>query len=148
MYKFNISYHLEKFANMEVVSVGHQQKMEKAAVKIQAGVRGSLVRNGLNLKTAEQLTTGIHSNIYSAYKLSVYHLIFIYKHVSKDPFHTTIFYSLANLIQKQSGVPRGVADLWDHVNHIAWVVSDVGRSVNFFTHVVGMTQILRPNFDR
>ncbi len=43
---------------------------------------------------------------------------------------------------------RGVSSLWTSVNHIALVVSDVGRSLTFYTDVVGMTQVLRPNFDR
>lgn len=43
---------------------------------------------------------------------------------------------------------RGVSNLWTKVNHIALVVSDVGRSLQFYTDVVGMRQILRPNFDR
>eukprot|EP00095_Tigriopus_kingsejongensis_P008231 maker-scaffold591_size129331-snap-gene-0.20 protein:Tk08231 transcript:maker-scaffold591_size129331-snap-gene-0.20-mRNA-1 annotation:"lactoylglutathione lyase" len=43
---------------------------------------------------------------------------------------------------------RGVSNLWAKVNHIALVVSDVGRSLQFYTDVVGMRQILRPNFDR
>ena len=34
------------------------------------------------------------------------------------------------------------------MNHIALVVSDVGRSLTFYTDVVGMKQVLRPNFDR
>jgi catechol 2,3-dioxygenase-like lactoylglutathione lyase family enzyme len=34
------------------------------------------------------------------------------------------------------------------VNHVALVVSDVGRSLAFYTDVVGMKQIIRPNFDR
>ena len=28
------------------------------------------------------------------------------------------------------------------------VVSDVGRSLNFYSDVVGMKQVMRPNFDR
>ena len=43
---------------------------------------------------------------------------------------------------------RGVSDLWASVNHIAIVVSDIGTSLAFYTDVVGMTQIQRPNFDR
>ena len=43
---------------------------------------------------------------------------------------------------------RGVADLWNDINHIAIVVKDVGTSVTFYTQVVGMTQIMRPDFDR
>ena len=34
------------------------------------------------------------------------------------------------------------------VGHIAIVVSDVGASLSFYTDVVGMKQIMRPNFDR
>ena len=43
---------------------------------------------------------------------------------------------------------RGVSDLWRSVNHVAIVVSDVGTSLQFYTDVVGMKQMLRPNFDR
>ena len=43
---------------------------------------------------------------------------------------------------------RGVNDLWTSVNHIAIVVSDVGTSLSFYTDVVGMKQVMRPNFDR
>jgi catechol 2,3-dioxygenase-like lactoylglutathione lyase family enzyme len=34
------------------------------------------------------------------------------------------------------------------VNHIAVVVSDVGRSLEFYSDVIGMEQIQRPDFDR
>ena len=43
---------------------------------------------------------------------------------------------------------RGVSDLWTNVNHIAIVVSNVGTSLSFYTDVIGMKQILRPDFDR
>ena len=43
---------------------------------------------------------------------------------------------------------RGVSDLWTNVNHIAIVVSNVGTSLSFYTDVVGMKQVLRPDFDR
>ena len=43
---------------------------------------------------------------------------------------------------------RGLGDLWTGVNHIAIVVSDVGRSVAFYSDVIGMKQVMRPNFDR
>ena len=43
---------------------------------------------------------------------------------------------------------RGVGKMWSNVNHIAIVVEDVGRSLQFYTDVVGMKQIMRPNFDR
>ena len=43
---------------------------------------------------------------------------------------------------------RGVSTLWTSVNHVALVVSDVGRSLAFYSDVVGMRQVLRPNFDR
>ncbi len=47
-----------------------------------------------------------------------------------------------------STIGRGVRKLWASVNHIAIVVSDVGRSLQFYTDVIGMEQIRRPNFDR
>ena len=43
---------------------------------------------------------------------------------------------------------RGVSDLWSSANHIAIVVSNVGKSLGFYTDVVGMKQIFRPKFDR
>ena len=43
---------------------------------------------------------------------------------------------------------RGVSNLWSSVNHIAIVVADVGRSLAFYADVVGMKQVIRPNFDR
>ena len=54
---------------------------------------------------------------------------------------------LVHMMTREATV-QGVSDLWEHVNHIAIVVSDVGRSLAFYTHVVGMTQVMRPNFDR
>jgi catechol 2,3-dioxygenase-like lactoylglutathione lyase family enzyme len=43
---------------------------------------------------------------------------------------------------------RGLGDLVLCVNHIAMIVSDVGRSTAFYTDVLGLQQIKRPNFDR
>lgn len=43
---------------------------------------------------------------------------------------------------------RGVSHLWSSVNHVAIVVSDVGRSLHFYTDIIGMKQVMRPNFDR
>ena len=43
---------------------------------------------------------------------------------------------------------RGVSELWSSINHVALVVSDVGRSLAFYTDIIGMKQVLRPNFDR
>ncbi len=43
---------------------------------------------------------------------------------------------------------RGVSSLWNTVNHVAIVVSDVGRSLSFYTDIIGMKQVQRPNFDR
>ena len=34
------------------------------------------------------------------------------------------------------------------VNHIAFIVSDVGRSSTFYSDVLGLQQVKRPNFDR
>ena len=42
----------------------------------------------------------------------------------------------------------GVSKLWCSVNHLALVVSDVGRSLSFYSDVVGMKQVMRPDFDR
>ena len=47
------------------------------------------------------------------------------------------------------GIPRrGLGDLILSVNHIAIIVSDVGRSTAFYTDILGLQQIHRPNFDR
>ena len=42
----------------------------------------------------------------------------------------------------------GVSGLWTSVNHVALVVSDVGRSLTFYSNIIGMKQVMRPNFDR
>lgn len=34
------------------------------------------------------------------------------------------------------------------VNHIAFIVSDVGRSIYFYSEILGLQQVKRPNFDR
>eukprot|EP00438_Fugacium_kawagutii_P013821 Skav210612 [mRNA] locus=scaffold234:231133:232377:+ [translate_table: standard] len=41
-----------------------------------------------------------------------------------------------------------MGDLIKSVNHIAIIVSDVGRSLAFYTEIIGFQQIQRPNFDR
>jgi catechol 2,3-dioxygenase-like lactoylglutathione lyase family enzyme len=46
--------------------------------------------------------------------------------------------------QERRGIGRGVS----MANHIAITVSDVGASANFYSHVLGLQQIERPNFDR
>ena len=38
--------------------------------------------------------------------------------------------------------------LWKGANHIALVVSNVGRSVSFYADVLGLEQVMRPDFDR
>jgi glyoxylase I family protein len=43
---------------------------------------------------------------------------------------------------------RGLEDLIIRVNHIAIIVADVGRSLSFYSDVLGFQQIQRPNFDR
>ena len=68
-------------------------------------------------------------------------IFFIYMyHVVTFVFRNIIIYLDENV--------RGVNDLWTSVNHIAIVVSDVGTSLSFYTDVVGMKQVMRPNFDR
>jgi len=42
----------------------------------------------------------------------------------------------------------GLANVIHKTNHIALVVSDVGRSAEFYAKVIGLQQIRRPNFDR
>ncbi len=37
---------------------------------------------------------------------------------------------------------------WSGANHLAIIVSDVGRSLQFYADVVGMEQVRRPDFDR
>jgi hypothetical protein len=60
------------------------------------------------------------------------------------------FQGLLAAIEKISEVQfmRGISNLWTSVNHVALVVSDVGRSLAFYTDVLGMKQVIRPNFDR
>ena len=43
---------------------------------------------------------------------------------------------------------RGMGDLIKSINHMAIIVSDVGRSLAFYTEIIGFQQIQRPNFDR
>jgi len=43
---------------------------------------------------------------------------------------------------------KGVSDLWSRVDHIALIVSDVGRSAAFYGTKLGMIQVHRPDFDR
>jgi len=43
---------------------------------------------------------------------------------------------------------RGIGDLLRSVNHVALIVSDVGRSLAFYTEILGFQQIQRPNFNR
>merc|ERR1719495_2506246 len=42
----------------------------------------------------------------------------------------------------------GLKNYWCNVNHIAIVVSDIGISLSFYVNVIGMVQIIRPDFDR
>ena len=42
----------------------------------------------------------------------------------------------------------GLKKYWSTVNHIALVVSDIGKSLGFYAGTIGMTQVLRPDFDR
>lgn len=43
---------------------------------------------------------------------------------------------------------RGLGEVVYKANHIALIVSDVGRSASFYTDVMGFQQIRRPNFDK
>ena len=41
-----------------------------------------------------------------------------------------------------------IGDLIRKANHIALTVSNIGRSLWFYTEILGLQQIKRPNFDR
>jgi len=43
---------------------------------------------------------------------------------------------------------RGLGDAVNRCNHVAIIVADVGRSATFYSEVVGLQQITRPDFDR
>uniref|UniRef100_A0A7S4S3T5 Calmodulin n=1 Tax=Alexandrium monilatum TaxID=311494 RepID=A0A7S4S3T5_9DINO len=45
-------------------------------------------------------------------------------------------------------VKRGLGEVIYKANHIALIVSDVGRSAAFYSDVIGLQQIRRPDFDR
>jgi len=45
-------------------------------------------------------------------------------------------------------VKHGLGEVIRKTNHIAIIVSDVGRSAEFYSKVIGLQQIRRPNFDR
>jgi len=45
-------------------------------------------------------------------------------------------------------VKHGLGEVVHKSNHIAVIVSDVGRSADFYANVIGLQQIRRPNFDR
>ena len=49
---------------------------------------------------------------------------------------------------EDGSLTKGISGLWMSVNHVALVVKDVGRSLAFYTDVIGMKQVMRPNFDR
>jgi catechol-2,3-dioxygenase len=53
----------------------------------------------------------------------------------------------SKLVKKGLG-NRGMANLWKRLDHIAIIVSDVGRSLAFYTDVIGLKQVSRPDFDR
>ena len=42
----------------------------------------------------------------------------------------------------------GLKNYWSTVNHIALVVTDIGKSLGFYAGTIGMTQVIRPDFDR
>ena len=48
----------------------------------------------------------------------------------------------------QSENRTGIGKFLGRVNHIALIVSDVGKSTTFYSKVLGLPQIKRPNFDR
>ena len=53
-----------------------------------------------------------------------------------------------NSIVVRDGKHGVFSNYWDKLDHIALVVSDVGRSVSFYAELVGLEQVNRPDFDR
>ena len=51
-------------------------------------------------------------------------------------------------LKKEVSEKMDLFNFWSSVNHLAIVVSDVGRSLSFYTNVIGMKQVMRPDFDR
>lgn len=45
-------------------------------------------------------------------------------------------------------IKRGLGEVIHKANHIALIVSDVGKSATFYSEVIGLQQIRRPDFDR
>ncbi len=43
---------------------------------------------------------------------------------------------------------KDLGDLCTGVDHVALVVSDIGRSLHFYAGVLGLKQIARPDFHR
>merc|ERR1712137_134702 len=43
---------------------------------------------------------------------------------------------------------RGLGEVLYKMNHIAIIVSDIGRSTDLYANVIGFQQVRRPDFDR
>jgi len=63
-----------------------------------------------------------------------------------DPVQADIDEQHDFLMQPENRI--GVGKFLGKVNHIAILVSDVGKSATFYSKVLGLPQIKRPNFDR
>ena len=118
---------------------------EGAAIKIQAVFRGHRSRQGLAKQSSEDETKSMVVIVITI-RLSQKALISIHSFISLDVRSVSVSTCFEDNLMTRSF--RGVADLWSDINHIAIVVKDVGTSVTFYTQVIGMTQIMRPDFDR
>lgn len=78
--------------------------------------------------------------------ISMYGLIHFYQRSKRKM--TTVLEHGTDLHWNPLDERRGLGDLIVKANHIAIIVSDVGRSLHFYVDILGLQQIRRPNFDR
>jgi len=62
--------------------------------------------------------------------------------------HPEYYHELNKLHWNPNIERKGLGTLLKKVNHVAIIVSDVGRSLAFYVQILGFQQIRRPNFDR
>ena len=102
------------------------QNEEDAIINIQ--------REFMEMKARNAIIGGMY--MFSTYSKGT-NILYIYKVNQCAIFIPTCFTILVDC-----------SDLWSTVNHTAICVANIGRSINFYNNVIGMKQILRPDFDR
>ena len=83
--------------------------------------------------------------------ISMYGLMYWHRRSKRnvaDTPATTVLETVGGLHWNPLEERRGLGDLIVKANHIAIIVSDVGRSLSFYVDILGLQQIRRPNFDR